>query len=409
MRILFVAPGYKPAWRIGGPAVSVSASAEALARAGHQVTVFTTNSNLDEDLDVVTDKPVDVQGVEVWYFRHEEPFDWFFGGTKRFAQSLGTLYAPKMRRELLNLIPHVDLVHTHLPFNYPTYAAARAAFRCHKPLFYHQRGVLDPYRLKFGAPKKYMYLKLVELPILRRATTLIALTAAEAESYTRLGVTTPSRLVPNGINTEPEPISCSVTDLGIGNQELVVLFLGRLHPIKGPERLLRAFTSIAAEFPQTTLVIAGPDEVGLQSRLEVQAAAAGLSSRVRFPGMVTGDLKRRLLARADLFCLPSAAEGFSMAVLEALACGTPVLISEGCHFPDVERAGAGSVVRIDLDSLEGGLRRMLSNPSGLKEAGERGYRLVSQEYSWQRVTSTLIDTYVEGIQRHRARRQLICA
>src|SRR5206468_4081368 len=72
LRILFTVHGYKPAWRIGGPIISVSSMAEALARRGHEVIIFTSNSNLDRDLDVPTNRPIDVDGVQVWYFERQE-------------------------------------------------------------------------------------------------------------------------------------------------------------------------------------------------------------------------------------------------------------------------------------------------------------------------------------------------
>ena len=87
MRILFTVLGYKPAWRIGGPIVSVSALAEALARRGHEVIVFTTNSNLDENLDVTTNQPTDVNGVQVWYFERQEPLRRLFPASARLART----------------------------------------------------------------------------------------------------------------------------------------------------------------------------------------------------------------------------------------------------------------------------------------------------------------------------------
>ena len=175
MRILFTVHGYKPAWRYGGPIISVPALAEALTRRGHEVVVFTTNSNLDQTLDVEPNRPHDVDGVQVWYFEKEEPLQRLFPRIAYLAKSMGVLYSPKMREALSRLVPTCDLVHTHLPFIYPTYAGARAAFAHRKPLFYHQRGVFDPERIKFRALKKTLYLKFIEIPILRKATTLIAL------------------------------------------------------------------------------------------------------------------------------------------------------------------------------------------------------------------------------------------
>src|SRR5215472_9005324 len=166
MRVLFAVHGYKPAWRIGGPILSVSSLAEGLVRRGHEVIVFTSDSNLDETLEVPTERPVEVDGVQVWYFRRWQPLRRVLPGISYVSKSLGFLYCPHMATALDRIVPSVDAVHTHLPFNYPTYAAARAAFNHGKPLFYHQRGVFDPERLRFRSLKKSLYLKLFEIPIL---------------------------------------------------------------------------------------------------------------------------------------------------------------------------------------------------------------------------------------------------
>jgi glycosyltransferase involved in cell wall biosynthesis len=404
MRILFSTPGYKPAWRIGGPIVSVSAVAEALARQGHEVIVFATNSNLDQELDVPTNRPLDVEGVQVWYFNRQEPLQQLFPGVAYLSQSIGFLYSPQMAKALEQMVPTVDLVHTHLPFNYPSYAAAHAAFRHKKPLFYHQRGVFDPERLKFRSLKKSVYLRLIEVPILKRATTLIALTETEVEHYRRLGVGTACRVIPNGIDTGTTVVRdpLMLETVGVRPEHILILFLGRIHPVKGANLLLQAFCRVQHNFPNAVLVMAGPDEFGLEKSFKQLTEAAGLTHRVIFPGMVHGKLKAQLLARADLFCLPSSGEGFSMAILEALASSTAVLISPGCHFPEVEKAGAGRIVGINTNDLYMALAEVLSNPSALESMGRAGQRLVSECFTWGRIVDELLDTYSEGMKRHRA-------
>lgn len=402
MKILFSCLGYKPAWRIGGPVLSVSALAETLVRRGHQVTVFTTDSNLDQTLDVPTDRTVDVDGVQVRYFRRRPILARWLPSVKYLSKSVGFLYAPEMRRALEETVPSVDLVHTHLPFVYPTFAAAHAAFRHDKPLFYHQRGVFDPERLKFRSLKKSLFLRLVEIPILRRAEMLIALTEAERESYLRLGVATPIRVVPNGIDPEPysaPPVQPLLEPLGIRPTHRVVLFMGRLHPIKGADRLLEAFGMIARRSPEALLILAGPDEFDLEQKFKAGASAAGLDTRVLFPGMVTGELKQTLLSRADLFCLPSDGEGFSMAILEAMASRTAVLLTPGCHFPEAEEQLAGRIVANDVSSLAAGLEALLSNAASLREMGRRGAELVARSYTWDGVADAMLDAYAEGLSR----------
>jgi hypothetical protein len=131
--------------------------AETLVRKGNSVTVFTTNSNMTEDLNVEVDIPHLVEGVEVWYFRRREFLKKIFPFIPYLSKSIGYLYAPEMADQLQRVVPSMDLVHSQLPFIYPTFAGAKAARLYHKPHFYHQRGVLDPTRLKFRSLKKRIF------------------------------------------------------------------------------------------------------------------------------------------------------------------------------------------------------------------------------------------------------------
>ena len=406
MRILFTVHGYKPAYRLGGPILIVSTLAEKLVNKGHKVIVFASNSNLEEDLDVPVNQPVEVDGVEVWYFSRKDFFKRWLPFIPYLSISIGFMYNPLISRQLDRLLPGIDVVNTHNPFGYSTCAAAWAAQRWHKPLFYHQRGVLDPERLRFRFLKKRLFIDLVARPIMRRATTLIALTQAELENYRALGVETPCRVVPNGIEAgayrqHPEPTTA--LPWKIPPQAHVILFMARMHPIKGADRLLEAFLQICASHPNAFLVMAGPDEWGYGPEFSRKVRQAGVGERVLFPGMVSGEAKLNLLARADLFCLPSDAEGFSMAVLEALASATPVLLSPGCHFPEAERAGAGRIVPPTPLALAEVLTDMLSQPEKLKVMGQRGFELVRDNYSWDHITDQLLEVYQEGLARHRAK------
>jgi glycosyltransferase involved in cell wall biosynthesis len=387
MKILYAGTGYKPAYRLGGPIVSVAAAAEALVRKGHEVVVVSTTANNDQDLDVPVGVPVDVDGVQVWYFRRQEPFQKLLPFVPYLSRSIGFLYSPEMRDALDRLVPGVDVVHTQGPFVYPSYAAARAAFRHHKPLVYSQRGCFAEERLRFRGAKKRIYIAAVEKPIMKRASSLVALTEAERGSYRSLGVVTPIALIPNGVElTAPRSEAAQRVQarFGMAPEARLILFLGRLHPIKGVDKLLDAFARVMDEFPEAVLMIAGPDEWGLKETSR---------DRVLFPGMIEGEDKADVLARADLFCLPSLAEGFSNAVLEALASGTAVMLSPACNFPEVERTGAGVIVDADPEAMAAAMRALLSDGARLRAMGEAGRRLVSEHYSWDLVTDSLIELY----------------
>lgn len=401
MRVLYALHGYKPAYKLGGPIHAVSALAERLVQKGHEVIVFASNLNLDEDLDVPTNQRIDVNGVQVWYFKHEEPIQRWLPFVPYLANSIGYLYAPGMRAELDRIVPSVDLVHIQNPFIYPTYAAGKAAIRHQKPLFYQQRGALGPEHLKYRGLKKKLYIRAIERPLMERAITLIALTEAEVEAYASLGVRTPCRIIPNGVDigNSPEPLGTSFGPFDISPNELVILFLARLHPMKGAHRLIQAFLRIHTHHPTAKLVMAGPDDSRTVEKFRDEIEKAGLGNRILFPGMVTGETKRKLLARADLFCLPSAAEGFSVAVLEAMASKTPVLISPECHFATVESAFAGKVVSTSVDDLTDALSSLLGDSASLKEMGQNAYDLVKNEYDWDQIVESLISVYAEGISR----------
>ena len=408
MRILFTVTGYKPAYRMGGPVISVAEVAERLVSRGHEVIVFTSNSDIAKNLDVPVNQPVDVEGVEVWYFSQKNFFKRWLPFIPYLSKSVGFMYNPLISRQLDRLMPELDVVNTHNPYGYPSCAAAWAALRWHKPLFVHQRGVFDPARLDFRSFKKRLFIDLVARPIMRKATTLIALTQGELESFRALGVETPCHIVPNGIevsNYRQQPGPTSMDLWKIPPQAQVILFLGRLHPVKGVERLLEAFLQIHHSLPKAFLVMAGPDDWGYTEAFTRKVRQAGVGERVIFPGMISGDAKLDLLARADLFCLPSDAEGFSMAVLEALASATPVLLSPGCYFPEAEKAGAGRVVPPTPAALAEALEDLLSHPERLQVMGQRGFDLVRDNYSWGHITDQLLEVYLEGLARHQVARK----
>ena len=149
MHVLLSYPGYKPAYRMGGPIVVLAAVAEELVRKGHRVSVVTTNANLDEDLDVPVDRVVNVEGVDVWYLKRYEFLKRWLPFIPYLANSNGYFFAPEMNATLRQLMPSVDVVHVQSPFSYTNLAASRAAFRSGVPLVYQQHGILDPERLRF--------------------------------------------------------------------------------------------------------------------------------------------------------------------------------------------------------------------------------------------------------------------
>ncbi len=402
MHILYATQGYKPAYRVGGPILSVSAAAEELVRRGHRVSVVTAAADLDQPLDVPLNQAVNVEGVEVWYFQPDTRLQRALPFIPYLSQSAGFLYSRLMRAAVERLVPEVEIVHTHVPYVYPVLAAGRAAIRHKKPLVYHQRGAYLPGALRYRGLKKRVYISLFECPLMRRATTLVALTQAEMRSYRALGIKTPCRVIPNGIDVSLYSQPPETQDLNLPDDCLPILFLGRLHPTKGADRLLEAFTLVHERIPKAVLVLAGPDQIGLGREFRRMAKERKLQDKVLFPGMVSGSRKLALLHRAVLFCLPSQTEGFSMAILEALASATPVLLSPECNFPEVEAAGAGRIVSAEPRVLGEALVELLADPIRLSRMGQLGLEFVARSYNWPAIVDQLTAVYEDAIARRAA-------
>jgi len=240
-----------------------------------------------------------------------------------------------------------------------------------------------------------MYAALFERRHLRRAAILRAFTRFEVDSYRKFGSKVPVVVIPNGVDI-PEHLS---PQLFLNNfPELegkqLILYMARLHPHKGPDLLLRAWSRIARRFPDTHLVLAGPDEVGTQKYLEQLLQSLGIASRVTFTGTLTGDLKWSCLAAAHVFILPSRSEAFSVGALEALACSLPVILTRGCNFPEVASSEAGFIIDRGEHQLESVLSVALKLTAAERAAmGARGLGLVHSKYSLTSVARSMAEIY----------------
>lgn len=294
LNILYAVPEYVPAFNIGGPVISLSAVAENLVNRGHKVIVYTTNSNGVDDLDVPLNQPVMVNGVEVWYFPRFEIIKKIFPFWKYFSQSVGYRYSPGLARKVRLTLTNFDLVHTQAIWAFPSLIAGRKAIQSSIPLFIHQRGELHPARLDYRSLKKRVYLELFVRPILDRATMLFALNSAEEKNFQNLNFTRPCRVIPNGINVEEftqKPDQKDLDKYSIQPEQFILLFMGRMHTFKGADLLVQAFLNHAGKYPDSVLIMAGPDEQGFTSNLVELVSDHNLENRVLFPGMVSGKFR----------------------------------------------------------------------------------------------------------------------
>jgi glycosyltransferase involved in cell wall biosynthesis len=302
-----------------------------------------------------------------------------------------------MARFLGENISRFDLVHVHEIWHHAGYTAYRAAKKCRIPFVITPHGELGERHLRHKAWKKRIYMRLILDRILRNSDAIHAITAAERGRIGKLGYHVPVTVAPNGVDpthfdhaTDPSVLLSKYPVLRGRN---VILFLGRLNPTKGLDILARSFSDASRSSPDTVLLVAGPDEEGGRRQMESILRYEGVPDRVVFTGMLTDEDKIAALALADLFVLPSYSEGFSIAVLEALASRLPVVITEACNFPEVEEHGAGFVVEPNEEAVSGAIGKLISDPYLRASMGEKGRKLVSERYTWQASATIIADLY----------------
>ena len=305
------------------------------------------------------------------------------------------LSSGELRKALIKSVRASSGLHVHGIWEEHCAIASRAASRAHRPYVVSAHGMLDPWAFRNKHFKKQVYLRLVERATLAHASCLHALTRREAQCYREFGLKNPVAVIANGVDV---PEAFSANEFLRRHEELrgrrLVLFLGRVHYKKGLDILSRAWAQVSRRFDDAHLVIAGPDFENTQAGVKATLDALNVGDRVTFTGMLPSALKWSALAAASVFILPSYSEGFSVAALEAMAAGLPVIVSEACNFPRVAEEDAGWVVTPTAEAVEDSLIQALSLRScELAAYGRRGEQLVSRHYTWAGIGEQMRSLY----------------
>jgi glycosyltransferase involved in cell wall biosynthesis len=369
LKILHVIPTLDP--RAGGPPLIASHLASAQAMAGHDVHIMTYKSQDAGLARIISENQQ--QGFDR-VTQHHLPY---ISMTERITGK----NAHAMARELL---PQMDAVHLHGVWESQLFRTASIARQHSKPYLILLNGMLLPWAMQRGKWKKRITMcagahEMLKHGILQFGSKDEQI-AAEKLGYTNRGV-----IIPNGISPEEYENLPPVGSLRAAHPRLrddpYVLFLGRLHEQKGIDLLLAAFQIVMQKHPGARLVIAGPD-YGRSTEIQSRTLAAGIQDRLLMIGPIFGPEKRAALRDAVCFCLPSRHEGFSLAVLEALACGTPVVISPECHFPEVAESGAGLIPALEPSEIAQAIGRILEDDVFRAKASVAAKSLVAERYTW---------------------------
>ena len=347
-----------------GPTYAVVNLCRSLVKCGVETTLVTLDPPTDST------KPATHQSF---------PIDGFPGRLGR---------SPQMRDWLTRCAKEgrVDIIHNHSLWMMPNVYSCNAVKGTNVPLIVTPHGTMSERAMKDGSKVKKVFWPLIQRPALNQVTCFHATAMSEYEDIRRLGFKQPVAVIPNGIDVP----TLSASRRG---DMRTLLYLGRIHAIKGLDNLLPAWAAVQHQFPAWQLRIVGPDNKGYLNEM-IQLAHQLKLERIEFSGPLTGDKKADAYSGADLFILPSYSENFGMTVAEALASGTPAIVSRGAPWSGLSANKAGWWAEVGIDPLVVCLRSALSEPrSSLDAMGLNGRRWMKRDFSWHSIADRMKSTY----------------
>jgi glycosyltransferase involved in cell wall biosynthesis len=342
MKILQVTPFFSPVH--GGSAEVPYQLSKELAKRGHEVAVYTSDYKLSSEY-VSSISEIEVRSFKTW-----------LGMAKFFI-------TPGMAVRVKKAIKNFNIVHMHNYYTFQNVILHHYVKKHDIPYVLQAHGSVATY-FERGSLKK-IFDAIWGYAILKDASKLIAVTPTEAERYKSMGVSEDKiEIVPHGINpTEFEDLPRRGEfrrKYGLNDYQSIILYLGRINKIKGLDLLASAFAGLSGDFNEAKLVIVGPDD-GYLLALERLIKQLEIEEKVLFTGPLYGEEKLQAYVDADVYVLPSSYEIFGITVLEACACGTPVIVTDRCGIADVIDNQAGLVVPYDKNQLQDVLRHVLSD------------------------------------------------
>lgn len=280
------------------------------------------------------------------------------------------------------------LFHDHglwLPLNHEVAVEAK---KRRVPRIVSTHGMLSPWAMKHRAWKKKIAWMLYQHKNLKEVDVLHATSKTEALILQDMFPKVPVALIPLGVDLPPPPIR----PVKFSERRRKILFLSRLHPVKGLPNLIQAFAD--QDTDRWELIIAGPDEDNHQAEVEQLVYQLGLEESVKFIGSVQDESKWNLYQQADIFALPSFTENFGLVVVEALAHCVPVITTKGTPWSELVSNKCGWWIDGNVEALTHTLRQAIRLSDDERLAmGQRGYQLVAQKYTWQRSAEKMVALY----------------
>jgi glycosyltransferase involved in cell wall biosynthesis len=363
----------------------------ALQDRGVDILIATTNADGAGELPVGLGERVSYQNVSTIFFERQ------WSEALKFSLPLA-LWMERNGKDF-------DLVHIHAVFSHACVAAANSCRKRRTPYLVRPLGTLDPWSLKQKPIRKRLFWHLGVKQMLMGAAAVHYTSAEERRSVeNELGLSK-GVVVPNGIDlsfvTCPREPFCSYQP-ALGDAPYI-LALSRIHPKKGFELLIESLALLKGQgrFSDWRLVFAGDGDPEYVDQLKNLAQRKGLGSSALFVGWLEGDSKYAALRGASLLAMPSYQENFGISLIEAMACGVPVLVSPHVNLaPDIEKANAGWVTALKEETIAAALADALSDERERRRRGECG-RELAQRFDVTEVAADLITLYESLIGDHR--------
>ncbi len=398
MRILSVTETYAPFLEFGGPPVKVRALAEGLSRKAHQVTVLTADWGLEKREATHEKKEALERSPFGWRSRENEVEAIYLPTWLHYRQ---VSWNPAVKRYCRARLANFDVAHIFGLYDLLGPAVASACRKGAIPYVVEPIGMFIPIVRNLWL--KQVYHRVWGRRMLQGAAAVVATSEQEIEELAAGGI--PGAKIVMRRNGVAAPESWPERGafrkkFGIPGEAHVVLFLGRLSAKKSPDLLLQAFSEVKKRLKGMPfrLVFAGPDEGGMKTQLEQMATQLNTARDVQFAGPVFGQDKWAAYRDANVFVLPSRNENFGNTAAEAVASGTPVIVTEQCGIAPLLANEAGLVVRQEVRDLAGALARVLTDEE-LRGHLQAGCAKVTLNLGWESPVREMEFLYAKCVSR----------
>jgi len=392
MDILHVVPSFYPCLSAGGVVNASYQLSKKQVEAGNKVSVFTTDS-CKTRLKLEKRYEVNVDGVKTYYFRN----------LSNHLKSSFLIDTPlTMPFKANKIIKNHEILHIHEHRHSLAIIASYYAFKNNIPYVLQAHGSVLPFFQKESLKKNFD--KLWGFKILHNASRVLALTEIEKEQYLKMGIKEENiEILPLGINLKEYDNLPSKGKFrlkyGIANDDKLILFIGRIHKIKGLDLLVRSFRLLKNDLKDELrngsslkLAIVGPDD-GFLEELNKLIGKLKLKEDIILTGPLFENDKKSAIVDSDIFVMPSKYESFTTSGLEAMACEKPLILTKNNHIHNWVNNNVGFSCDYDEKDLANSIKQLLNDEELIKNFGKKGKKLIEEKYNWNSVEKQAENIY----------------